>query len=148
MLIDPRLRSSVVSYNIVLRYFMGVWRRCQNDLSHGQSLLASFIYHPKFQEPTSLANFEKWRQAGMGRLGKLGSPRGVISEAQVAAKLGQFLGQRYQYMQVRHFLNGLGKPIDVFRPLTLFEQFLERCPTKKLLSTVYQVLLSCDKVTD
>lgn len=127
---------------------MGVWRICQKLLSPIQSPLASFVYHPRFKEATSTFNFERWSHAGMDKLGKLGFSRGVIIEDQVIMKIGRFPGQRYQYMQVRHFLNELLTMTDVFHPLTAFERFLELGPFKKSLSTVYQMLLLQDKVTD
>lgn len=65
----------------------------------------------------------------MDDLGKLGSPLSVITEEQ--ARMDRFPGQRYQCIQIRHFLNSLIVAMNVFHPLTVFENFLESGPIKK-----------------
>lgn len=66
------LRPTITSHNSIFRTIMGIWRSCQK-LSPIQSPLPSFIYSPGFKEPLNIFTFEMWRQAGMDKLGKLGS---------------------------------------------------------------------------
>lgn len=51
---------------------MRTWIKCQQTLSPVQSPLASFVYHPKFQDATHISSFQRWEQASMDKLGKAG----------------------------------------------------------------------------
>lgn len=62
--------------------------------------------------------------------------------------LGNYPGQKYQYLQIRYFLNVLLRARNVFRPLMAFEQLVDSGLIKEALSKIYQLLLLKGNVLD
>lgn len=56
----PSLRTD----NLILNTLSKIWRKMQDQLAPGISLL-SFLYHPSFQIAASLSNGSPWKEKGL-----------------------------------------------------------------------------------
>lgn len=74
--------------------------------------------------------------------------QGIITEADIHRKVGNFPGLSYHYGQIRHLLDKLAQKGSLFRPLTDFERFLDSETFVHTLSMVYQLLTMQERVMD
>lgn len=78
----------------------------------GQSPLASFLEHPKFQQAAGHSHFQIWVLKGMSQFHKLGKDVSMHSSEQMVQTMGNSPIIRFQIAQLR----------DLVRELTVNEQ--------------------------
>lgn len=57
--------SLIVTRNNHIKTLTRMWKKLQGHLAPGQSPLASFLEHPKFQSAVESTNFQMWVEKGM-----------------------------------------------------------------------------------
>lgn len=103
--------------------------------------LASFLWHPEFQEVARLDDYVKWKQEALDKFRELGKGRQMYSCDKIL-KIGCTGKTQFQYRQVKNLVCALMKCNNVFRPLTSFEMLLSSNVEKKHLSKLYQFMAS------
>lgn len=65
-----------------------IWKSLQGCLAPGQSPLASFLEHPKFQKAAGCSSFQAWIEKGLTQFYKLGKDATMYSTEQIFQLLG------------------------------------------------------------
>lgn len=112
------------------------------------SPLASFLWHSYFEEVRKYDNFREWMKADMIQFCMLAIRRQMYTITTLSQVVGFSPIFASQYRQVNALINRLMKLDNVFRPLTAFEMLIISEDMSKILSKLYDILLSEALVTD
>lgn len=100
--------------NRIVGILMQTWQKWQPQLIPSLSPMASFIWHPKFQEVKKMDYFKYRKQGDMDHFGNLGRGRSIYSREINLGKIGSNSLSDLEYRQIRALIGELMKVSNIF----------------------------------